>query len=126
MTRVTKLIADRRQAAAPHHAPGVEVSTVQPPQQAVILLPIDEFLHMKEELISEVRALGAGNVVATGSSMKEVMTPQEAAEVLGISVKHLMELRRAKKLLALRMAASFVSTALTFLIILKITQKNTK
>lgn len=25
MTKVTKLIADRRQAAAPHHAPGVEV-----------------------------------------------------------------------------------------------------
>ncbi len=73
------------------------MSTVQP-QQAVILIPVDEFLHMKEELISEVRSLGVGNVVPTGSSMKEVMTPQEAAEVLNISVKHLMELRRAKKI----------------------------
>lgn len=93
-----RISADRYSATAPHLTHAAQVSTqVQPLQQAVILLPVDEFHHMKEELLSEVRSLGTGNSVA-GSSMKEVMTPQEAADVLDISVKHLMELRRARKI----------------------------
>lgn len=96
MKKNNKKTAARLSAPAPHSSQGIGMSST-PQVQTVVILPVDEFYRMKEEFICEVRNLGTG-IAGAPVAIKEVMTAKEAAEYLGISVKHLMELRRQKKI----------------------------
>lgn len=66
--------------------------------QRIIVVPVEEFNCYMTQVIEEIHNIGAARFGAGCTTMKEVMTPAEAAEVLGISVKHLMELRKAGKI----------------------------